>query len=280
MTWLFTQVWLWSLAAFVLGSLLTWLLFVLPLQRRLDAARSQTDALDTVIAAPQHDGGFGDGPLVVREEEYSAWDLLRGEQDERGEWAAGPEAAESGLSEATSPHGASGAVAGIAASGEAGGVSPDVAEPGTVEIRDVSERERSFDSTSGRDPQPRSEDPDLSGRLESLFEPLVSPRIEQDRHDTPYVPPLGLEGAGASGGEAADVQGDEQPLPRRVPGATSKPGTPPQYGVAAPKFRAGRAGAEESAQHAAASEEGELEAAPPAEQPEGGPAKGSNDSPS
>lgn len=37
MMWLFTQVWLWSLAAFALGSLLTWLLFVRPLRRRLDA---------------------------------------------------------------------------------------------------------------------------------------------------------------------------------------------------------------------------------------------------
>jgi hypothetical protein len=36
-TWLFTQVWLWSLAAFLLGSLCTWLLFVLPLKRRLNA---------------------------------------------------------------------------------------------------------------------------------------------------------------------------------------------------------------------------------------------------
>ncbi|RKT84996.1 hypothetical protein SAMN05421805_108262 [Saccharopolyspora antimicrobica] len=34
-TWLFTQVWLWSLAAFALGALITWLLFVRPLQRRL-----------------------------------------------------------------------------------------------------------------------------------------------------------------------------------------------------------------------------------------------------
>ncbi|WP_433870350.1 sunset domain-containing protein [Saccharopolyspora sp. CA-218241] len=34
-TWLFTQVWLWSLAAFLLGSACTWLLFVRPLKRRL-----------------------------------------------------------------------------------------------------------------------------------------------------------------------------------------------------------------------------------------------------
>jgi hypothetical protein len=36
-TWLFTQVWLWSLAAFLLGSVFTWLLFVRPLRNRLNA---------------------------------------------------------------------------------------------------------------------------------------------------------------------------------------------------------------------------------------------------
>jgi hypothetical protein len=39
--WLFTQVWLWSLAAFLLGSALTWLLFVRPLRRRLNAVISE-----------------------------------------------------------------------------------------------------------------------------------------------------------------------------------------------------------------------------------------------
>ncbi|MDA3649789.1 hypothetical protein LZ318_34955 [Saccharopolyspora indica] len=42
-TWLFTQVWLWSLAAFALGALITWLLFVRPLQRRLAEAAEYPD---------------------------------------------------------------------------------------------------------------------------------------------------------------------------------------------------------------------------------------------
>ncbi|WP_243790192.1 hypothetical protein [Saccharopolyspora gloriosae] len=41
MVWLFTQVWLWSVAAFLLGSLITWLLFVLPLRRKLRKVRSE-----------------------------------------------------------------------------------------------------------------------------------------------------------------------------------------------------------------------------------------------
>lgn len=45
MTWLFTQVWLWSLAAFLLGSVITWLLFGRPLKRRLDAVSEQLNAV-------------------------------------------------------------------------------------------------------------------------------------------------------------------------------------------------------------------------------------------
>jgi hypothetical protein len=40
-TWLFTQVWLWSLAAFMLGSLITWLLFVRPAKRQLRALMAE-----------------------------------------------------------------------------------------------------------------------------------------------------------------------------------------------------------------------------------------------
>lgn len=41
MVWLFTQVWLWSVAAFLLGSVITWLLFVVPLRRKLREVRSE-----------------------------------------------------------------------------------------------------------------------------------------------------------------------------------------------------------------------------------------------
>lgn len=44
MTWLFAEVWVWSIAAFVLGALLTWMLFVRPLRNRLN------DTLDALHA--------------------------------------------------------------------------------------------------------------------------------------------------------------------------------------------------------------------------------------
>lgn len=71
MTWLFTQVWLWSLAAFVLGSLINWSLFVRPLRRRL---RAVTEEYADFRAAVEH-------PVVeVRDEEpqaeATAWELL------------------------------------------------------------------------------------------------------------------------------------------------------------------------------------------------------------
>ena len=56
MTWLFTQVWLWSLFAFGLGSLITWLLFVRPLQRRLDQVLAeQAEEFDLECAPVQRD---------------------------------------------------------------------------------------------------------------------------------------------------------------------------------------------------------------------------------
>ncbi|MFR9731383.1 hypothetical protein ACL03H_19325 [Saccharopolyspora sp. MS10] len=41
MVWLFTQVWLWSIAGFLLGSVITWLLSALPLRRRLRRVTSE-----------------------------------------------------------------------------------------------------------------------------------------------------------------------------------------------------------------------------------------------
>ena len=43
MVWLFTQVWLWSIAGFLLGSLITWMLFAWPARRRLRAVARDYD---------------------------------------------------------------------------------------------------------------------------------------------------------------------------------------------------------------------------------------------
>ena len=63
-TWLFTQVWLWSLASFALGALLTWLLFVRPARRRLEHA---------LVELSHHDGYY-DQPGYDRDFDGSAYD--------------------------------------------------------------------------------------------------------------------------------------------------------------------------------------------------------------
>lgn len=53
MSWLFTQVWLWSLAAFALGSLLTWWLFARPLRRELRELAPVEEPEEAWDAAPE-----------------------------------------------------------------------------------------------------------------------------------------------------------------------------------------------------------------------------------
>ena len=57
MTWLFTQVWLWSLAAFVLGALLSWLLFVPRLRRQVRWLRAElAEVPEDEDPPPERDG--------------------------------------------------------------------------------------------------------------------------------------------------------------------------------------------------------------------------------
>jgi hypothetical protein len=85
-TWLFTQVWLWSLAAFALGALITWLLFVRPLRRRLTEA----------AAYPERDYEY-DPPSGYDEQaaDEAPLDLLR-PAPQRWEPADGPAAGDWG----------------------------------------------------------------------------------------------------------------------------------------------------------------------------------------
>ncbi|QUH05241.1 hypothetical protein HUO13_34685 [Saccharopolyspora erythraea] len=73
MTWLFTQVWLWSLAAFALGSLFTWLLFVRPLRRRLDAVSA--DYAD-YVRETEDSGRDRERTLTAMEPDEGPLDLL------------------------------------------------------------------------------------------------------------------------------------------------------------------------------------------------------------
>ncbi|MBB5154693.1 sunset domain-containing protein [Saccharopolyspora phatthalungensis] len=88
-TWLFTQVWLWSLAAFAFGALITWLLFVRPLRRRLVEGTAPHPADEY-----EHDQSNG------FEERDAPLDLLRPvtrdrdpeEEPEVGDWGRAPRA--------------------------------------------------------------------------------------------------------------------------------------------------------------------------------------------
>lgn len=84
MTWLFTQVWLWSLAAFLVGSVLTWLLFALPLRRRLRALEARLAELDAGIDTdrPAYDDYGREYPdATITEAEPVSWDLLRADDE-------------------------------------------------------------------------------------------------------------------------------------------------------------------------------------------------------
>ncbi|MDR7302407.1 hypothetical protein [Haloactinomyces albus] len=346
MTWLFTQVWLWSLAAFALGSLLTWLLFVLPLQRKLGTARARIADMESGTVAPYRDYGEDDeSPMRAGEQEYTAWDLLHAEhgskehpeQSRDADWLLREDAAETtteiaavgvavddGESRREHGHGAQprarqrgghtypeerqGHFAGdpvlhwdewveavrqtqtpnapaeeqespdtefiqpssspdtrapttdVVAPGDWPGAQDDPDSPGTVEVPAIAEHGRTGGAGADRNSDSEADDPELSGQLRSLFDPLVSPGIEQGRRDTPYVPPVGAEKPQTSGDAATGAPESRESLPRRIPGTTSKPGTPPRNGVAAPKFRP-----ERSAQPPAAPRETGTEAAPGAE---------------
>ena len=128
---IFGQVWLWSLAAFLLGAILTWVLVVLPVRRRMDALESRLSAIradvklsaaaersrsvaDPSPAAPGLVPGFGDvdGRDEIRADTLTRAYALPGVQNvpstPYGE-PAGDEAVERGalsLSEDAAPGGA------------------------------------------------------------------------------------------------------------------------------------------------------------------------------
>src|SRR3954468_10621375 len=60
---IFGQVWLWSLAAFLLGAVLTWMLVVLPVRRRIDSLESRLSALraDAKLNAAERSRGTDSG---------------------------------------------------------------------------------------------------------------------------------------------------------------------------------------------------------------------------
>lgn len=76
MTWLFTQVWLWSLAAFVVSSLINWLLFVLPLRRRLRALADEYADYAAEVEERFAEQEFAEPQRDEPQRDDSAMDLL------------------------------------------------------------------------------------------------------------------------------------------------------------------------------------------------------------
>ncbi|GAA0504971.1 hypothetical protein GCM10011581_33280 [Saccharopolyspora subtropica] len=87
-TWLFTQVWLWSLAAFALGALITWLLFARPLRRRLAEADQPPADHDYDYDAPADHPSVADAPLDLLEPPPPRWD----NEPTIGDWERRPRA--------------------------------------------------------------------------------------------------------------------------------------------------------------------------------------------
>lgn len=90
-TWLFTQVWLWSLASFVLGALMTWALFVRPARRRLKRALERTP-LDYGGYHDEYGGYYDDAVYDDPDHIYPAFDerdledrTARFDEDERAD---------------------------------------------------------------------------------------------------------------------------------------------------------------------------------------------------
>ncbi|MGW5643078.1 sunset domain-containing protein [Saccharopolyspora sp. NPDC003752] len=87
-TWLFTQVWLWSLAAFALGALITWLLFVRPLRRQL--AELSAGYPEGEYLYEQDEPAVAEAPLDLLRPAPPRWE--RPDDPEVGDWGRAPRA--------------------------------------------------------------------------------------------------------------------------------------------------------------------------------------------
>lgn len=187
MTLLFTQVWLWSLAAFLLGSLFTWLLFGLPLKRRLNALsadyarqppprlsrpdgddESQPTALDLFepqrpIPVPMHDDGY------AAQTEFPGpgrWEAFDGAWREEHDVTVAR--SRNALVEPPVPDGMAGLPAGDAGPGE----------PTSLQSIEANRSDTRFDGPApGMSPAQKPPDP------------MRNPRGQAEHRVPPYVPP-------------------------------------------------------------------------------------------
>ena len=252
-TWLFTQVWLWSLAAFLVGAFVTWALFVRPLRRRLKQELNRPHHDEPVYDHPVYDETVYDEPVYdepvyerahevhedepVTEQRSAPLDLLD-ERPERwepaeeqfGEWDRRPR-----------PWVAPGATT-RSDLVETQRVPEPEPEPERVPEPEPEPEPAAGDNTWFRNPEfeegrgeqrpsqyppGAEEEPDqLSGQLRSLFEPESAADSEE-----PYTPPVGADATqviptvpdeqqGKSSQLSGSLGGDgaaSEPLPKRTP---------------------------------------------------------------
>lgn len=245
-TWLFTQVWLWSLAAFLVGAFVTWALFVRPLRRRLKEELNRPHYDEPVYDQPVYDETVYDEPVYERAHEVhedepvtehraAPLDLLDqrpGQQelsgDQFGEWDRRPR-----------PWVAPGATtrSDLVETQRVPEPEPEAApvpepEPEPAAGDNTWFRNPEFEETRNEQrpsqfPPGADEEPDqLSGQLRSLFEPESAADSEE-----PYTPPVGADATqvipavpdeqkGKSSQLSGSLGGDgaaSQPLPKRTP---------------------------------------------------------------
>lgn len=221
-TWLFTQVWLWSLAAFLLGAFVTWALFVRPVRRRLKAELARPRYLEPAYAEPSYaevvydepvhedavyeDAVYEDEQVVERqpapldlleqsrqweapEEQTRQWEAPEEQAPQAPQWEAPEEQQLEEWDRKPRPW-----------------VAPEAIRTAPADTQRLPEPEApAGDNTWFRNPEveetraesrpsqfpPGADEEDsgqLSGQLRSLFEPESAPDAQE-----PYTPPIGAD---------------------------------------------------------------------------------------
>lgn len=234
MTWLFTQVWLWSLFSFGLGSLITWLLFVRPLQRRLDQLLAEpVEEFDFERSPVDRDAPTEtmDSPLGLFDPDPEPEEPV--EEPPMGDWDRRPRPWLPLDQQPTEQHGGRAPVRG-------GECEPRTAgQESTKRFPTPPQPEPQVQEQP--EPQPR---PQPEPQLQSEPQPQPEPRPEPQRSQSPWfvaleertrpVEPVGAAGEEEARAEAPAAEPAEEPpaeeggaLPRRTPGAGPYPGKEP-----------------------------------------------------
>ncbi|RRO13023.1 hypothetical protein EIL87_25550 [Saccharopolyspora rhizosphaerae] len=232
-TWLFTQVWLWSLAAFLLGALVTWALFVRPLRRRLEEelARPHHSVHDeTLYDEPVHEDDDGTERFAEQAEHQPApLELL----DQPRQWEEPEEPQFEEWDRRPRPWVAPEATRTTAA--ETHHLPEPEQEPETDNtwFRNPEVEETRVEPRPSQFPPGADEEEDsgqLSGQLRSLFEPESAGDAQE-----PCTPPVGADATqvipsvpaeqeqSSPATDGSDETPAGAPLPKRTPQSRGEP---------------------------------------------------------